>query len=713
MSSDASRPGDDHESVADQRVRELLDRYVQLSGATFVSLGPNLVQLTVPSSDRAAFARRSVIRLAFSVEALQEDARAEMAIVGSAFVSQLIEAVRLRGARQLVARLMPADYETVALPSLPIDIRDGHAKPPVDSMQRHRVGRLVARVVVRAGTGLEEHIAESDLFDLCTGVAVRQDVAAECERQSVSSTEAPASSTWESLGCAPMQSTAALVNSMLASLEQRLLPQIETAAASSSRELAHELARIDRYYTSLLDDIGGRAGEIADPEARSAYRTEHARRTAEERERHTVKAIVHPIQLVEWEVAVQRAEWAIENSAGRKGRLVAQRFLAGDRVWTLACPCCGIASPSRFAVCCRDHTGCTNCTKECSVCHESFCADHGISACHVDGAPACADDARTCRSCRRSHCVEHEGICDESGHEACSACLGPCAHCGRTICERHATVTKSDAPLGARRLCSTCKRTCEGGTGEVVGPDEVEGCSSCDRVVCRNHQARCAVDGKVHCSTHLRRTDRSRRLVCEQDRATCSLEPNAVLARDEVFACESCRAVICDTHSAICVVDGLRHCTTHLAFVGDRPGEFACASHRSTCHVDKGEFTTGGTKPCPSCGRLTCAQHVRRCESCGRRICTIDFGRESGRCATCDKLAPVTDPPDEILSAVIDLRGDSPTPKRWRMARDARHLIVEIDLGWTRRFVLSVPHGESRAELAIAHSILGSRRVRG
>ena len=77
------------------------------------------------------------------------------------------------------------------------------------------------------------------------------------------------------------------------------------------------------------------------------------------------------------------------------------------------------------------------------------------------------------------------------------------------------------------------------------------------------------------------------------------------------------------------------------------------------------------------------------------------------------KLALATDPDDELIAAVVDLRGmDAGSPKSWKVSRDARHLVVELDLGWTRRLVMAVPHGESRAERAVNHSLLGSKILR-
>jgi hypothetical protein len=53
-----------------------------------------------------------------------------------------------------------------------------------------------------------------------------------------------------------------------------------------------------------------------------------------------------------------------------------------------------------------------------------------------------------------------------------------------------------------------------------------------------------------------------------------------------------------------------------------------------------------------------------------------------------------------------------PAAKQWRAARDAADTVVERDLGWRRRLVLSVPHGDSHPAAALDHSLLGSERKR-
>jgi len=269
-----------------------------------------------------------------------------------------------------------------------------------------------------------------------------------------------------------------------------------------------------------------------------------------------VMAIVHPLQLVEARVLMQRVEWEIRSARGLRARFAAQRPIAGSATWILACPTCG-RSPKELVVCVHEedelgHCACETCATRCSVCASDFCAEHGIAHCRVDEQPACEQHARECPSCRMVHCTAHEGVCAEGEHPACSACLETCGSCGRTVCNRHAEQSRADAPKGSRRLCAACLRHCEGGTNEPVGVDEVAQCASCGRSVCTAHQSVCAVDEQIQCSRHLRRADGSGRFVCEQHRATCVAEPEAVFASDEVSACPVCGETACARHQDAC-----------------------------------------------------------------------------------------------------------------------------------------------------------------
>jgi hypothetical protein len=277
------------------------------------------------------------------------------------------------------------------------------------------------------------------------------------------------------------------------------------------------------------------------------------------------------------------------------------------------------------------------------------------------------------------------------------------------ICNRHAEHSDPDAPKGRRRLCAACLRYCEGGSREPVGVDEATHCATCGKLVCTAHGAVCAVDGQVHCSPHLRRSDASRRLVCARHRAGCALEETAVFASDEVAACGSCGKLVCAAHSAECVEDGLRHCVTHLEPLVDANGAYACAAHRGRCHVDGQAFSLQGVAACPVCGKDACARHRVTCGYCGRKVCAADHDAQSRRCATCVQLAVIAAPPDEVVTAARAVRGGAPTSSRaWRMARDHTHVVVELDLGLKRTTVFTLRHGETVPDSVVKHSLLRS-----
>ena len=110
-------PRDDRADLADSPDRlgdrpshhlSLLDGYVALAGGSLTLLETDLYQLNVPKGDEGKrFGGRSVVRLAFTVDALELDDRAEMAIVGGSFVNELIDAIRGRGSRLLAGWLVP------------------------------------------------------------------------------------------------------------------------------------------------------------------------------------------------------------------------------------------------------------------------------------------------------------------------------------------------------------------------------------------------------------------------------------------------------------------------------------------------------------------------------------------------------------------------------------------------------------------------------
>jgi hypothetical protein len=700
----AVEAGADADPLADARIRPLLERYCGLAGVKQAALAPDHSKLTLPQAERPFFRDRESLRVAFSLDALERDPDADIAVLGSPFLSQLIEAIRARAARLSLGLIAPSDASDPKSVELTIPVRDGTVKRGVTKLAVHPVGRLVARVVLRAGAGVEEAVVESDVYDLAAGAKVSDDLAGAFQDLAAGRLEPADESVAPKAARVPAREPGDLLRLLLSHLQEKSAERVAARRAAAEQGLAVELGRLDRYFESILK-------EQADPEAIGTVTALAERRRTEEIRRSQVKAVVHPLQLIEATVLMQRAEWQLESAHGRRATFSAQRFLTGAAAWIMTCPHCG-RPPTALVVCRHDHCGCETCTSRCSVCAEDFCADHGIAHCRVDEQPACDEHVRRCVSCRLEHCTAHEGVCAEDGHTACTACLAPCGSCGRVVCNRHAEQSGTDAPKGSRRLCGACLKYCEGGTNEPVGVDEVAQCASCGKSVCTVHHAVCAVDQEVHCSQHLRRTDTSRRLVCARHRAGCVEEPSVLFASDEVGACASCGKLVCASHSAECVEDGLRHCVTHLELLHDATGAYGCAQHRKACHVDALMFSLAGVEECAVCGKDACAEHRAACGYCGRRVCTADLEQPSRRCATCRALAAIADPPEEVIAAARAVTGGGgpKAARAWRMARDRSHLVVELDLGLRRKAVFTLRHGDTVPDSVVKHSLLGSKR---
>ncbi|HKE92021.1 MAG TPA: hypothetical protein VKB45_16930 [Gemmatimonadales bacterium] len=543
----------DAEALVDPRLRGLVERYALLAGATVQELEPQLVELDLPDAEMPRFWGRRSLRVAFSPAALERHPDAEIAVLGSPFVQELLGAVRARGARRafgVIPATQAADWN--GLPRT-FAVRKGSAEPPVTSLALRPVARLVARVRVTAGAIVAEHIVESAVFDLATGVRVPDDVAGLC-RDIEAGTLEPATDDGAA-GAMALQprSLSELVPLMLGDIEVKLTMQLARHRRDADQALAAELGRIDRYYLNMQAEAGP-AGESGSAEERRAIAGEHRRRRADEQRRYEVRATVHPLQLVEFSVPVQRVDWALVTQTGRRATFTAERTLVGSGDWQVACPHCG-AIPKELLIDRHNHVACGACGKTCRVCGDAFGEGDGIAACHVDEEPACEAHARTCSSCGLPHCSTHAGTCSAGDHPACSTCLGPCGVCGKVVCATHAVRSDAGSPRGQRRLCNDCMVYCEGKTNEPVGRDEAVRCSSCEELVCTNHRAACVVDQHVHCSTHLRRADRSRRLVCERHQGWCDHEKAVVFASDEVADCAACGKSVCDAHFWKCAAD--------------------------------------------------------------------------------------------------------------------------------------------------------------
>src|SRR5256712_2407701 len=173
----AAAGGGDPNPLADARIRPLLERYCGLARVKHAALGPDHSELSFPQAERPFFRDRASLRLAFSLDALERDPDAEIAVLGSPFLSQLIEAIRARAARLSLGLIAPTATSEASIVELTIPVRDGTVKRSATRVAVHPVGRLVARVVLRAGAGVEEAVVESDVYDLSAGAKVGDELA--------------------------------------------------------------------------------------------------------------------------------------------------------------------------------------------------------------------------------------------------------------------------------------------------------------------------------------------------------------------------------------------------------------------------------------------------------------------------------------------------------------------------------------------------------
>jgi hypothetical protein len=689
----------------DLRPRQLLEKYTALVGALLMEHGEALLEFEVPPGERGLWGANSVT-VALTPEALDEDPDAELLALGSPIFERLVTAIRSRGVRELRGFVPPTIAPSADAIPLPVHLDGTDAEMDTVEPAVLPVGRLLTRVAIQAGPRLEERLIESELVDLSTGVPLP---ASAVEAESTPDAKPPAGT---------REANARPVNELLpllfGRLEAQLAEDLGRLRVEAEFALSAEVARLDRYYGAIIEEHKDTAESGEDTTAAiAALGNELERRKDEERYRYQVRVTVHPLQLVEWRVLAQRATWLLKSDRGHQATLAATRLLSGDGSWILRCPGCG-AEPYEIRVCRSGHAACDRCSEWCAVCGAADCRSDGLARCATGGGHfTCAEHARTCESCGNGHCTDHSARCDAADHQVCPVCAVACARCSAAICKKHGIRTAEGAPKGPRWLCTDCATVCEGGHNEPVGVDEVVRCASCERDVCRMHQTACAVDNLIHCSRHLRRSDASGRLLCEKHRDTCAEEPGAVLATDEVLACATCGQQVCHRHSATCneeTVD-FRHCQRHMAPLADRAGAPVCEKHRTICHVDGLTYSLTGAKACEVCGKPACEKHRMACRWCGRFVCTKDIYQ--GKCRTCAKLARTADPADELVQAAVAANDDEPPKaKSWKTSRDASGTVVELELGWTRKLVFAVPHGETAPSTVVQHSALGTKRVR-
>src|SRR3989449_135054 len=246
--------GSDTDPLADARIRPLLERYCGLARVKHAALGPDHSELSFPQSERAFFRDRASLRLAFSLDALERDPDAEIAVLGSPFLSQLIDAIRARAARLSLGLIAPGAASDPKSVELTIPVRDGTVKRSATKVAVHPVGRLVARVVLRAGAGVEEAVVESDVYDLSAGAKVGDDLAGAFQDLEAGRVEPADPSDVGKAAFVPAREPADLLRLLLSHLQEKSAERVAARRAAAEQALATELARLDRYFESILTE---------------------------------------------------------------------------------------------------------------------------------------------------------------------------------------------------------------------------------------------------------------------------------------------------------------------------------------------------------------------------------------------------------------------------------------------------------------------------
>src|SRR5207247_620013 len=239
----AAAGGGDTDPLADARIRPLLERYCGLARVKHAALGPDHSELRLPQAERPFFRDRASLRVAFSLDALERDPDAEIAVLGSPFLSQLIEAIRARAARLSLGLIAPpataaSDPGGV---ELTIPVRDGTVTRGATKVALHPVGRLVARVVLRAGAGVEEAVVESDVYDLSAGAKVGDDLAGAFGDLEAGRVEPADASLAGAAQPVPAREPAELLKVLLSHLQEKSAERVAARRAAAEQELAAEL----------------------------------------------------------------------------------------------------------------------------------------------------------------------------------------------------------------------------------------------------------------------------------------------------------------------------------------------------------------------------------------------------------------------------------------------------------------------------------------
>src|SRR5204862_8219493 len=147
----------------------------------------------------------------------------------------------------------------------------------------------------------EEAVVESDVYDLATGARLSDDLAGAFRDLEAGRVEPADTADAGKASTVPDREPGDVLRLLLNRLQEKSAERVAARRAAAEHALATELGRLDRYFESILK-------EQSDPEAIGTVTALAERRRTEEIRRSQVKAVVHPVQLVDANVLMPRAE---------------------------------------------------------------------------------------------------------------------------------------------------------------------------------------------------------------------------------------------------------------------------------------------------------------------------------------------------------------------------------------------------------------------
>src|SRR2546425_5648526 len=153
--------------------------------------------------------------------------------------------------------------DVVPSTDLPVSVKDGTAQRRKAGLAAHPIGRLVARVVLRAGAAVEEAVVESDVFDLSTGTQLGDEVASLFQDLEAQRVAPAAPDAIPDAALVPPREPDDLLRLLIGNLRERSAERVAARQAAAAQEVAKELDRLGRDLASRL------AGQCHPGEART------------------------------------------------------------------------------------------------------------------------------------------------------------------------------------------------------------------------------------------------------------------------------------------------------------------------------------------------------------------------------------------------------------------------------------------------------------